>query len=258
MSTAASLIRALGRSHTYNPRRNPTLVLGVAWGCLAGVFTLSFAACATRVGAGRVPSSLYGLGFLLFLAHPFVFGLFLGALGTLLKDQSERTSRAGRRPSESGMILDLSTGLFTPEYMLGQLRHALARVARSEEKVTIVIFELDRPADDPGLCLLAETIRPLVRESDILGRIGEGQLLLLVHGELPCAFCLTERVGDSFYGRTHLRLQAGVARWPEDGRISAELLYAADLVLKASWKGRHSPDCPRQDLQLEAAGRTYP
>jgi GGDEF domain-containing protein len=156
------------------------------------------------------------------------------------------------------MILDLSTGLFTAEYMLGQLRHALARVARSQEKVSIVIFELDCPADDPGLSLLAETIRPLVRESDILGRIGEGQLLLLVHGELPCAACLTERVEDSLYERTHLRLQAGVARWPEDGRISAELLYAADLVLKASWKGRHGAECPRQELSLEAAGRTQP
>jgi GGDEF domain-containing protein len=258
MSTAAGLIRALGRSHTYDPRRNPALVLGLAWGSLAGLFSLSFAACAARVGAGRAPSSLYALGFLLLLVHPVVLGLLSGALGTVLSDRSRKTSGAERCRRQPGMITDAATGLYTPEYMLDQLRLSLARVARSRDSVTIVIFELDPPADDAGFCLLAQTIRPLVRESDILGRMSEEQLLLVVHGDLPCASCLTDRVADSVYGRTHLRLEAGVARWPEDGRISAELLYAADLVLKASWKAKHAPDCPRQDSNVEAAGRTLP
>jgi GGDEF domain-containing protein len=247
MRTAANLVRALGRSHTYNLRRNPTLVVGLAWGCFAGLLSVSFAACLAGVGTGRDPSSIpYALGLSLFLAHPVVLGLVSGAWGTVLRDDGVKLKRSGRNRCESGRIADPATGFYSPEYMLDHLRHALATVARSHQTVTIVIFELEEGTDDPGLCLLAETVRPLVREGDILGRISEGRLLLIGGGDIPCAFCLTSRVASSLYEHTHLRLEAGVARWPDDGRRSAELLYAADVVLKASWKGEHSPQCPQK------------
>jgi GGDEF domain-containing protein len=259
MRTAASLIRALGQRHTYSLRRNPTLALGLAWGCLAGLFSVSFAACAAGVGPGRAPSSIIlVLGLSLFLAHPVLIGLLSGAFGTVLRDHDSTLGSSGKNRPQSGAIADPATGLYSPDYMLDQLRHALARVARSRQTVTVVIFELEEETDDPGLRLLAETIRPLVREGDILGRLGAGQLLLIVHGDIPCAFCLSSRVSESLYERSHLRLLAGVARWPDDGKISAELLYAADLVLKASWQGRHSPDCPGTTVSLQTSALVHP
>ena len=251
MRTAASLIRALGRSHTYNPRRNPTLVLGLAWGCAVGFLSLGFAACAAGVGAGRDPSSIsYGLGLLLFLAHPVVFGIVAGALGTVCGSPVHTAKRAGRSSGVPSAIVDPSTGLYSAPYMLDQIRQALARSARSREPVTLIILEPDRAGDDPTLCLLAESARPFVREGDALGRIGEGRLLLLAYGSLPCAVCLTERMSGSLYGRAHLKLKAGVARWPQDGRATSELLDAAGLVLKASWAWGHDDRCPRAPADL--------
>jgi GGDEF domain-containing protein len=239
----ASLIRALGRSHTYNLRRNPTLVLGVAWGCLAGLFSVILAFRAIGVGPGSDPHPIpSALCLLLFLAHPVVLGVVSGALGTVNRMNAlyARARRLG-----SGGIIDPGTGLYSPEYMLDQLRHALARVARTRETVTILILELEGEKGDRALSLLAESTRPLVRASDILGRIGEGRLLLLVHGDLACPLCLGARVAGAHYDLTHLKLRFGTARWPQDGRVPADLLDAADLVLKASWNEHHGRPCPR-------------
>jgi hypothetical protein len=103
--------------------------------------------------------------------------------------------------------------------------------------------------DPSALTLLAESAKTIVRESDVLGGIGEGRLLLLVHGEIPCPSCLTDRVAGALYDRTHLRARAGVLRLAHDGRLSADLLDAASLVLKASWRQRHVEACPASVAQ---------
>jgi len=254
MRTAASLIGALGRRHTYNPRRNPTLVRGLAWGVAAGFLSLWFAACLTGVGAGRDPSSIsYGLGLLLFLAHPVIFGILAGALGTLRRNPVAPGVVARSTGVERSLIVDPATGLYTTACMLDQIRQTLARSARSREPVTLVILEPDRPWEDPTLRQLADAVSSFVRQGDALGRIGEGRLLLLAQGSLPCAFCLTERMSGFLYRQTRIKLRAGVAQWPQDGRGTAELLDAAGIVLKASWGGGHDDRCALAPTALRAS-----
>jgi GGDEF domain-containing protein len=244
MGMTLSLIRALVRAHTYDLRRNPLLRLGLAWGSSMGLLSVGLAVglavAATRIGGGREaagqPNALLTA---LFLAPPLLFGLLSGALGTVWNDW---TSRGGTSTGVAGLI-ESGTGLYSPEYMMDQLRHALSRVARSRKTVTILILECQELGDDVSLRLLADTVQPLVRVGDTLGRVGWGRLLLLVQGELPCEACLIGRMAQVLREKTHLWLRAGVARWPEDGLLPTDLLTAADLVLKASWKAIHAPGC---------------
>lgn len=238
VKAAMSVIRALGRFHTYNLRRNPMLCLGILWGGAAGFLSVALASAAVTMGPGKGLRSLPSpLLIALFLAHPTLLGLLLGAVGTVWREE--------RTPSSAGAsgLTDTATGLYSPEYMMHQLRHALARVSRTAERVTIVILETMEEGDDRALAALGAAARPYLRHEDILGRLGQGRLLLIVHGTLPCALCLVNRVAEMVFERTHRTVRAGVARWPEDGRVPADLIGAADLVLKASWNVGHAQEC---------------
>jgi GGDEF domain-containing protein len=181
----------------------------------------------------------YTLVIPIFLAHPVLFGLLAGALGTVWKDL---TSQVDLSRASSGLT-EAATGLYSPEYMLDQLRRALARVSRSGQTLSLLVFEVEGTREDAALRWAAGAIQSYIRESDVLGRVGQGRLLLIVHGDLPCALCLIQRMARSVLERTRLRLEAGVARWPEDGRLPSDLLHAADLVLKASWSVSHAMNC---------------
>jgi GGDEF domain-containing protein len=206
-----------------------------------GLLSVGLAYWATRIGAETGGNGLpIALAAALFLAPPVFFGLLWGALGTVWY---EGRFRGGSSGADSTLI-ESGTGLYSPEYMMHQIRHALSQVARSRKTVTLLILECQESGDDVSLRLLANTVEPLVRVGDILGRIGPGRLLVLIPGDLPCACCVLQRMGHAFHAKTHLSLRAGVARWPEDGLLPTDLLTAADLVLKATWTAFHASGCP--------------
>jgi len=240
MEMMLSLFRALFRSHTYDLRENAHLRLGLVWGFVMGLLTVGLAFAATRIGAEKDGSGLpLAFAAALFLAPPVLCGLLSGALGTVWNDWTS----PGKSSGADSRLIETGTGLYTPEYMMHQIRHALSRVARTRKTVTLLILECQESVDEVPLRLLAKVVEPLVRVGDILGRIGPGRLLLLVQGDLPCAFCVIQRMGRAFHQDTHLSLRAGVARWPQDGLFPTDLLTAADLVLKASWTAIHAPGC---------------
>lgn len=256
MNAMSRLVRALGRSHTYNLKRNPPFAWGLGIGGISGLITVGLAVAASRVGSGReVPAVAHTLLLPLFLAHSVGVGILLGAFGTVWADLRERIHR-GERALERAGLVEPGTGLYSERYMREELHHALSRVARTERTVTIFILELAELRDEEALVALAETVRPLVRDSDLLGHLGIGRLLLIFHGEVACALCVAGRMGDAVHQRLRLTLQTGVARWPQDGPRPADLLDAADLILKASWGGDHGTGCREAAHPLLAAPGT--
>jgi GGDEF domain-containing protein len=245
MGTIASLVRSLGQWRTYNLRRNPLLLIGLVLGCSAGLLSAGLAVATFRVGWGGDSRSIpYALVIPLLLAHPLLFGIIWGALGAVWRGQDSKLPHSAP-PAASPRVAASAAGIHSPRFMMDHLRRAVARVAHSGEHVTILILEVEEAPEASALRSLAESIEPLLREGDILGFLGSHRLLLIVHGELPCSRCFIRTMADSVYDRCHLTLRAGVARWPEDGQAPAELLEAADLPLKASWRVDHSGLCPQ-------------
>ena len=91
-SIIREFIRALGKAHTYNIFKNGYLIFGVLWGIPIPVVTLGIALyyqgiafSLQNVLAEIVANPLH----IFFLAHPILFGIVFGAMGTVRHEKEE-------------------------------------------------------------------------------------------------------------------------------------------------------------------------
>jgi diguanylate cyclase (GGDEF)-like protein/PAS domain S-box-containing protein len=160
-------------------------------------------------------------------------------------------------------IRDALTGLFNRRFMSESLRHLLARRARTQGVVSLVLLDIDHfkklndtfghDAGDTALREVAAVLQSNVREGDIVCRYGgEEFLLVLPDAGLEAATRQAERICDSIR-RLNLTLKkhpigpltvsAGVACAPEHGTSSDVLLRAADTALYAAKTGGRDRVC---------------
>src|SRR5262245_24722266 len=87
---------AFGRTFTYDVRRNFYLWFGFLWGIPVPVVSLSLD-CSLSGASGPVEAILHHPIHFLFLAHPILFALVFGAMGTVrhqLEEQNDRLIRS--------------------------------------------------------------------------------------------------------------------------------------------------------------------
>jgi len=83
---------ALGNSHTYDPRRNAFTLFGLIWGIPISIF--SMVVDSWVIGhPHRIALFWEQPVHLLFLIHPFLFGVIFGAMGTVREVQDRRIAR---------------------------------------------------------------------------------------------------------------------------------------------------------------------
>ena len=92
---------------------------------------------------------------------------------------------------------------------------------------------------DRVLCDAVASLRSVLRQSDVLGRHGGDEFILLSPADRPSAARLVERAVEAVNSRTGLGLSAGIAGWPEDGQTPDELIATADQRLGASKRKSH-------------------
>lgn len=72
--------------------------------------------------------------------------------------------------------VDLATGAYAPEALQHLLGQEISRAKRYQEFFALMIVRVDSPAgtevQDATLKLIFETVRPQIRESDLIGRYG--------------------------------------------------------------------------------------
>lgn len=92
VSIVSEFLKALTKGHTYNIRRNSYLLFGVLWGIPVPLVTIGMGICYKNlpISVDRIISELFAnpLQFF-FLAHPLLFGVVFGAMGTV-RDDKER------------------------------------------------------------------------------------------------------------------------------------------------------------------------
>lgn len=157
--------------------------------------------------------------------------------------------------------LDGLTGIFNKRQMTQTLAERLHEAEKSLRPLSVFLFDVDNfknyndlnghVAGDRLLQMLARLVRENVRKTDIFGRFG-GEEFLLVLPNTPLQHAMT--VADKIRAAiaTHvlpgaerqplgcISVSGGVAQYPVDALDSARLLHAADCALyEAKRQGRN-------------------
>lgn len=178
-----------------------------------------------------------------------------------LREQGERLRASGS---------DELTGLPTRGGVQQALDHALAQVAREGGGVMVMFIDLDgfkavndgagHDAGDAVLREVARRLREALRGSDVLGRVGGDEFVVV--SSAPLHSLQAYRLGRKLVraaaepvvhaGQTHqVGASVGLALYPEDGRDAASLWKAADAAMyeaKRAGKG----DCRFQSAARQA------
>ncbi len=154
--------------------------------------------------------------------------------------------------------VDRLTGLFNRAYFDERIQQELARARRTGLPLSVVLIDLDRfklfndryghAVGDEALRVFANVLRHAVRASDVVGRYG-GEEFVLMMPETPNEIAAERidvlrqavaRLGVSVPNQempVPVTMSAGVATWPADGDAADEIMYEADqrlLVAKRS------------------------
>ncbi|TMJ94682.1 MAG: diguanylate cyclase [Actinobacteria bacterium] len=157
--------------------------------------------------------------------------------------------------------VDPKTGLFNARHFAAELREELARAARFERPMSLIMADLDllreinnsygHLAGDAVLKGLADIFRTQLRHYDVPARFGgEEFAILLPETDSEHAFEIAERIRravaeTSFEVETssepiRATVSIGVAAFPQDGADANELIHQADLaVYRAKLQGRN-------------------
>jgi diguanylate cyclase (GGDEF)-like protein len=232
-------LRAFARRHTYDARRNAYLWFGFAWGLPVPLFALAFDLLLGPPGRG-LPDIIAGHPIqIVFMLHPLLFALVFGAMGTLREDLELENARLFDQLKRLAST-DALTGVPNRRRALEELDSALARASRNRRPFAVVMIDLDgfkqindrqgHPAGDRVLRRTAGALRDVVRESDVLGRYGGDEFVLISDGPMDVDGFL-RRASAAVREATGLSFGAGVACYPEDGEDAATLLENADAKL---------------------------
>jgi diguanylate cyclase (GGDEF)-like protein len=175
-----------------------------------------------------------------------------------LKENERSLAHAHERALREART-DALTGLPNRRQVLDYLEAAIVTLPAPETPIAIALFDLDRfknindehghLAGDAVLCDFANLVRSLVRRSDVIGRIGGEEFLLVMPGTTAAeALRVVERMRHAALSRIVLSVaskevrysvSAGITQVSRGDRLD-ETFYRADRALyKAKRLGRN-------------------
>ena len=248
MGLVRSYLKAFGRRFTYDIRRNAYLWFGFLWGVPVPLFSILLDLGLTGGGGPMDALANHPVHFI-FLAHPVLFALVFGAMGTVRRDLEVNNKRLVAQLTEMATI-DPLTGLPNRRSVLDALDKALVHADRTGEVVSVVLFDLNgfkaindeqgHAAGDGVLCRTAGALRAAVRKGDHIGRYGGDEFLLVAYGRIPSGDLLLRRAAEMVMEECGLTFGTGLAVYPRDGGDASRLIAAADSRLLAEKRERYA------------------
>jgi diguanylate cyclase (GGDEF)-like protein len=249
MRTFRAFLWAFRRRYTYNVLRNSYLWLGVFWGLLIPLFV-----CASDVSLlgpgvhGPLDAFRAHPARLFLLIQPIVMGILFGAMGSVRHDLESENERLIENLKDLAMT-DPLTGLYNRRYIKEVLKIMLEAARRTVKPLFAILLDLDGfklVNDDQGhvqgdrvLCDAAQALKSILRQSDVLGRHGGDEFILIGFADRASASVLIHRAAQAVRARTGLELSFGIGCWPEDAELPDDLIAAADRLLGVSKKKSH-------------------
>lgn len=154
-------------------------------------------------------------------------------------------------------IRDPLTGLYNRRYFLDMLRNEVSRAEKKRDQIGLISFDADKfksfndnhghDAGDIVLQAIGETIRTTFANGEVACRLGGEEFsIMLPSASMEKTKWEAERLRANIES-LHIRyennelppvtISAGVAVFPDNGRLASELLKAADVALYVA-KGR--------------------
>lgn len=240
------------------------------------ISSLALGKTATLVQTGAISLIYVGLGFaevgvaafapssLIAYAGRLMPFWLVGYLCTMLADDM---FFARRRLNELAQTDEL-TGLLNMRMFRGFAEREFAKARRTSAPFSIVMVDVDdlkvandRHGHEAGnrlIRLVADTLAAKVRESDVVGRYGGDEfVLLLPRTRAPGAMNLAERVVEALQPmrltvgkeRVGVTVSVGIASYPQDGDSIQALLETADQAMYASkQRGKNQVSTKREPL----------
>lgn len=158
--------------------------------------------------------------------------------------------------AETRALVDFLTGLPNAGALFLHMQNELARCARTDTTLGLIVFDLDgfKGINDQFghltgnrlLQLVAQGLRENCREYDFVARMGGDEFVMVLPGVTPEAVDhrlrrlrnYVERCGMELCGNCALSLSGGAAYFPEDGRTAEELIACADKRMYGEKKDR--------------------
>jgi len=249
MKTFAAFLCAFRKPYTYDVRRNSYLWLGAFWGLLIPSFVYTFDLGLLEPG-GKGPFEAFRAhpAHLVLLIQPGLLGILFGAMGSVRHDLEAENERLIETLQELAMT-DSLTGLYNRRYIKEALKNMMETARRTSKTLFAILIDLDgfkavndnegHVRGDRVLCDAAEALTSTLRQSDVLGRHGGDEFVLIGLADRDSAKLMVERAAHAVRARTGLGLSAGIGCWPEDAQTADELIAAADRSLGASKKKSH-------------------
>jgi len=191
-------------------------------------------------------------------------------------ENAQLYSQAVTRANTDGL-----TGLYNHRHFHERLDHEIARGSRFGTTFSLIMLDIDlfkayndihgHLAGDEILRRIAICIQTSIRSLDIAFRYGgEEFTIILPEARLDDAYKVAERIRKTIVARTSstappITASIGVANWPIDGVMKAEIISCADAALyRAKQTGRNrtclssdvvKPATPLVSVELEARSR---
>lgn len=198
------------RSYSYNIFKNVYIWFGILWG-----LPIPLASILLQVPfiesqqAGNIATTIllspiqWGA-----LAHPFIFGILFGILGSVRQHKDEEVRKLINELRLMS-IVDPLTGLSNRRYFTHQFEDELARIQRKNSPLALIFLDLDHfkivndthghRIGDEILKLTASHLQSSCRPYDIPARWGGEEFIILLPGSNEqMAYLFAERIRQNF------------------------------------------------------------
>ncbi len=218
---------------------------------LGSLILLTITLLALRFGAGPL-QRMDGSEEVLLVINTFLLGTVLscGLIGSLVREQGDKERRLTYLASR-----DYLTGLYNRRNFYNMAAHALARMRRDGEKLTLVWMDLDKfksindtfghNVGDRVLIFLARVLQEHFREEDLIARMGGEEFALLLRGNFDSRAIgekIRQFVADAQKGISdvpHFTVSMGITPFlPSDSDIDVAMKRADEGLYKAKHQGR--------------------
>ncbi len=174
----------------------------------------------------------------------------------------------------SSTSLDILTGVSNRVFFLQRFENEIRRTENYRQPLALLMFDIDKfkiindsfghSAGDVVLKKLAEIVRKNTRSSDLVGRYGGDEFMVLMTSSakdnvITYANHLRENISStgimipSKDTPIHLTISGGLAMCPADGQSATELLRAADDALYAAKRKGGNRILPAQSIALDGS-----